>query len=196
MRASLVPVSVVVIVVSCAVAALLGGARCADGAAAECPDVATLCPALTCTEQAVNDDGCPVCECERQACLIDDDCEARVPPQRCDTRFDVCEPPPGCIDDNEGTPCGAACFGLCVPRGEVSTGEFCLAESECAADESCRFNDDFCLIDDVDHPGQCVGWCVSGCDDAPTCGFYPRTQQTFKFNDTCVPPGFEVVPCG
>lgn len=155
-----------------------------------CPDVDALCPGLSCVERRQNADGCPTCECAVQACLIDEDCEARSPPQRCSVTPDICEPPPGCTDDDDSSGCAAACFGRCVEFGDVGGGAFCVGDNDCASfDGACRFDDRFCLID-PQRPGLCSGWCVAGCNDVETIALDPRSGQCFDFKDSCLPPDF------
>ena len=152
-----------------------------------CPDVDHLCPDLVCVERKQNAQGCATCECARQACVIDDDCERRVPPQRCLVGADVCEPPPGCTDDDDDTVCPAACYGLCVAAGAVPAAEFCLSNDECGADGACRFDDRFCVFD---PERGCVGYCANVCNDVETVALDPTSGQCFDFKDSCVPPGF------
>ncbi len=151
-----------------------------------CPDLQALCPSLNCVEPKLNSDGCATCECAVQACLINEDCGAHEPPQRCSVAPTICEPPLACTDDDDSTVCGAACFGRCVDI----TGDsgFCVTESDCGTG-SCRFDGRFCLIDDA-RPDVCSGWCVDGCAEVETIARDPRTGQCFDFNDSCLPPGF------
>ena len=163
---------------------LLTAGRCAPVVDDGCPDLSTLCPDLVCVEQALGSTGCPVCECEVQACLQGKDCASRDPPQRCNLDADVCEPPPGCTDGDDDTACPAACFGRCEVV-DSAAGVFCDGDVDCAG--FCRRDDRFCLPD----AGRCRGWCVDGgCDDAITFARDPQSDICFDFSDSCVPPTF------
>lgn len=166
--------------------ALLGAARCQPVSGSGCPDLDGLCPELSCIERARDVDGCLLCECTLQACLQGSDCAPRESAQVCNTGVDVCEPPTACTDDNDETPCPAACFGRCEDFDPARA--LCDADSDCGGG-SCRFDGRFCLADQ----GRCRGWCVvDACDQVVTLAADPRTQACFDFPDSCVPPNFGV----
>lgn len=146
-----------------------------------------LCPNLRCVSFAKNDAGCAICECAVQACLVDDECSGNA---FCDVSPEVCEPAPGCTDDDDGTACPAACFGRCVAADAPTAEGLCFDDDACDGG-SCRKDDRVC-VRDPNNPqsSACHGWCVGACDDVITIAADPFTRQCFEFFDSCIPPGF------
>jgi hypothetical protein len=173
----------------------LPAARCptaADGGGApdECPDLDGACPGLSCVEFAVDDDGCPLCECAVQACVRVEDCADRGTDVRCDTGTATCERPPGCTDGDGQTPCAAACFGRCVYPDAGLPG-LCSGPVDCDSGD-CRQG--VCVDDPTTTEFQeCFGWCAAAtCDGGATTALDPVTNACVPFPDRCVPPGWIV----
>jgi hypothetical protein len=156
-----------------------------------CADVAAVCPQLSCVEYRVDESGCRVCECARQACLFAVDCAPRALAARCDTSALSCEPAPACTDDDASTACPAACWGRCLYDGEPTrTDGYCFSDVDCVDGGSCRFST---CVDDPAVPGfSCVGFCARDCAPGNTFGFDPTTGSCNFFEDQCLPPGWVI----
>jgi hypothetical protein len=180
---------------------LIGAAQCPSttpvtpAEPAACPSLDAVCPTLSCVEPRRNDDGCPLCECEVQACVDVNDCLDRGVDVTCDTSFRFCEPAPGCTDGDSATPCPSACYGRCVYAGERSrTDGYCSRPDDCAAGESCLQT---ACVDDPTTPTffDCVGWCAGSCDEVVTPALDPLNGSCVFFPTSCVPPGWRTDVC-
>ena len=130
-----------------------------------CEDTASVCN-LDC-ELAVNDAGCPLCQCAElpppSACTADGDCREN---QRCEV-VDAC---PACVNDPVA-PCEIACTleGRCVDF-DVCTTVLCAADTVCTVD-ACGFavcvpNDrEFCGDDGECGEGRFCDFSQGGADD-------------------------------
>jgi hypothetical protein len=161
----------------------------------ECPSLELACPGLSCVEPRRDETGCPVCECEVQACVVAGDCTSRGIGVVCDTGPRFCEPAPGCTDGDSSSPCPAACFGRCLYDDERSRNDgFCTRGADCAAGEECRQSvcvDDPTTVSSFD----CIGWCAGGCFEAETMAFDPMNGSCVLFPDSCIPPGWILNVC-
>jgi hypothetical protein len=161
----------------------------------DCPSLDAVCPSLSCVEARRDDDGCPLCECEVQACVDASDCLNRGVDVVCDVGFRFCEPAPGCTDGDAETPCPAACYGRCLYAGERSrTDGYCSRADDCVDGETCQQTT---CVDDPTTPNffDCVGWCAGGCAEVETLAFDPQNGFCVFFPNSCIPPGWSTEPC-
>ncbi len=129
---------------------------------AQCADLADVCPDLQCDAYAVNDNNCPICECDTtppQGCANDSDCgsgQACVQYEECgcgvtpDGREDaMCDPAACtligvCEDIGSGAcsliDCGPGFVCEESPDGGaqcIAVGTGCRSDADCAAGERC-----------------------------------------------------------